>query len=181
MNFTKTGRPVNNLWRCCQDVYAKRLGTKYLRDVKPRSDRGKHRKHISGMARTRSHLSKETATSGARTDVTENVFGYDLLITASKLKVIRKQEESKAFQELMVKLEQQLNKKREGTNKVLAAAPRSFSLCDLPAAKRRKVEHGHQRRQTIIEDFGFERLQEVSCRRFSRIAFCEATRLQEFW
>ena len=103
----------------------------------------------------------------ARIDVTENVFGYDP-ITASQLKAIRKQEESEAFQTLMVKMEQRFNQKREETNKVLAADPGSLSLCDLPAAKRRKVEREHQKRQKIIEDFGFGGLQEVSCQRLFR-------------
>ena len=75
----------------------------------------------------------------ARIDVTENVFGYDPM-TTSKLKVTRKQEESTAVQELMVNMEQRFNNKRAETNKVLAAAPGSLSLCDLPAAKRRKLE-----------------------------------------
>ena len=51
---------------------------------------------------------------------------------------------------------------------MLAAAPGSLSLCDLPAAKRRKVEREHQRRQHIIEDVGFVGRQEVSCRRLFR-------------
>ena len=53
------GKPVNNFWRCCQDAYAKRFGTKHLRDVNPRSDRGKHRTNISGMAKTRAPTLKE--------------------------------------------------------------------------------------------------------------------------
>ena len=69
----------------------------------------------------------QEACSRARIDATENVFGYDP-ITASKLKVIRKQEASTAFQEVMVELDQLSNKKREETNKVLAAAPGSLSL-----------------------------------------------------
>ena len=112
------------------------------------------------------HRAQE-ARSRTRIDVTQNVFVYDP-IAASKLKEIRKQEESTAFQELMVNMEQRFHKKREETNKVLAAAPGSLSLCDLPAAKRRKVEREHQKRQKIIEDFGFAGRQEVPCRRLFR-------------
>ena len=62
-------------------------------------------------------------------------------------------------------MQKRFDEKREETNKVLAAAPGSLSLCDLPAAKRRKMERAHQKRQKIIEEFGFEGLREVSCRK----------------
>ena len=118
------GKPVNNLWRCCQDAYAERFGTKHLRDVNPRSDRGEHRKTyqrdgnttIASCKRKRQrvlHRAQE-ACPRARIDVTENVFGYDP-IAASKLKEIRKQEASTAFQELMVKMEKRFKQKWEET------------------------------------------------------------------
>ena len=102
------GKPVNNFWRCCQDAYAKRFSTKHLRDVNPRSDRGKHRKKeyqrdsknaVASFKRKRQQvlLRAQEVRSRARIDATENVFGYDP-IAASKLKEIRKQEESTALQ-----------------------------------------------------------------------------------
>ena len=65
-------------------------------------------------------------------------------------------------------MEKRFKEKQEETNKVLAAAPGALSMCDLPVAKRRKVEREHQKRQKTIEEFGFAGLQEISCRRLFR-------------
>ena len=61
------GMPVNMFWRCCQDAYAKRFGTKYVRDVKPRKDRGNHRKTLSaGWQKHGRTFQKKTATRAAQ-------------------------------------------------------------------------------------------------------------------
>ena len=168
------GKPVNDFWRCCQDAYAKRFGKRRLCDVKRRSDYGTHRETeykrdgkntVTSFKRKRQevlHRAQE-ACPRACSDVTKNVFGYRP-VEASKLQEIREQEESAAFRDLMVKMEKRFNEKREETNRVLAAAPGSLALCDLPAKKRRKVEREHQKRRRIIENFGFTGLREVSCR-----------------
>ena len=75
------------------------------------------------------------------------------------MKELRKQEEGEAYKEFMVKMEKRFKEKLEETNKVLEAAPGALSFCDLPEAKRRKVEREHQKRQKIIEEFGFSGLQ----------------------
>jgi hypothetical protein len=145
------GKPVNNFWRCCQDAYAKRFGTKHLQDEATRSDAGKQRtKHVkrdgkdtaASFKRQRQEVlhSAQEACPRASEDATETVFGYGP-VGAGKLKELRKQEEGKAYKELMVNMEKRFKEKLEETNKVLLQRPEPFpsAIYQMPSAERWSV------------------------------------------